>query len=379
MVVVRRHDARAGRGRRGVPSSCMPHRRIPRPPGTPKESGDPLASTGDALRWGVVSTGSIASEVTAQIARLGDATLQAVSSRDADRARAFAERFGFATSYGGGATPSFERLAADPDVDVVYVATPHGSHFDVTKAVLEAGKHALVEKSFTVTGAEAEALVDIARERGLFLMEAVWTRFVPAFHAALDEVEAGALGDVRWIQGDLGFRATSDARRRLWAPEDGGGALLDLSVYPLTWVLGVLGFPDRLEAEAELTDEGVDAANALTLSWAHGARAQLLSTLLAQTTRTLTIGGTEGTLRTGAPLTGPDAFVIERDGSVHESHFEPSAPRYAYQLREVTRCIQGGLRESPTMPLDDTIATMRLFDEARRRMGVTYPHDAREF
>jgi predicted dehydrogenase len=363
-----------------MPSSGMaPHarRRVPRPPGTPSDGGDPITATGRTLRWGVVSTGSIARTVTRQIALLEDAALHAVSSRDVDTAAAFAREFGFATGYGDAGSPGYRRLAEDPDVDVVYVAAPHGFHFEVTRAILEAGKHALVEKSFTVTAWEAETLIALARERGVFLMEAVWTRFLPVYQRVLDLLADGSIGEVAWVQADLGFRATNDPRTRLWAPEAGGGALLDLAVYPLAWVLGALGFPSSLVARGALTPNGIDASTALTLSYDGGAQAQLLCTLSAHASRTLTFGGTQGTLRTRAPLPGPDGFTVCRGDDVREERFDGHATRYAYQLREVTRCIQDGLTESPTMPLSETLATMRLFDEARAQMGVVYPHDAR--
>lgn len=359
----------------GIIASMHP-RRIVRPPGTPTEGGSPLQATGPTLRWGVVSTGSIARTVTDQIEQLEDAELQAVSSRSPDRARAFAEEFGFESAYGDGDEPGYVQLAQDPDVDVAYVATPHGQHHQVVSALLEAGKHVLVEKAITVTAREAEELASLARARGRFLMEAVWTRFLPAFQRALDVLEAGELGEVRWVQGDLGFRGTADPRRRLWSPEDGGGAVLDTAVYPLTWVLAALGFPDGVRANGSLTEEGVDATCALQLSYGSGAQAQVVATLEAQATKVARIGGTEGTLVTDAPLTRPNGFRVHRGDDVREYRFTQTAPPYAYQLREVTRCIQEGLTESPTMPLDDSIATMRLFDEARRQLGVVLPHDA---
>jgi predicted dehydrogenase len=367
-----RAPARQGRPYRSVPSSTMASRHIRMPPA----GDDPLVATGRTLRWGVVSTGSIAHEVTRHLVQLEDARLHAVSSRSRDRAEAFARSFGADRAYGDdGDTPGYEQLVADPDVDVVYVATPHGQHHQVTRAALAAGKGVLVEKSITVTAWEAEELARLARDRGAFAMEAVWTRFLPIFQAALDVVASGELGELRWVQADLGFPARGDRRRRLWAPEDGGGALLDLTVYPLTWAIGALGFPDDVHATGVLTDEGVDELNALTLTYAGGARAQLLSTLASQATRTATLAGTEGTLRTTGSLTNPTSFVVTRGDEQREVAAPPGRPRYAYQLREVTRCVQEGLLESPTMPLADSVATMRLFDRARAQLGVRYPHD----
>ena len=353
----------------------MAPRHVVRPP----LPDDPLAATGRPLRWGVVATGSIARTVTSQLVRLEDAVLHAVASRDAARARAFAGDLGAPVAYGdGGGMLGFERMAADPDVDVVYVATPHGQHYDVARPLLEAGKHVLVEKSFTVTGAEAGSLADLAADRGVFLMEAVWTRFLPVYQRALDVVASGELGDVRWVQADLGFPAARDPRARLWARADGGGALLDLAVYPFTWMFGALGMPTGIHAVGTRTPEGVDGTHALTLSYPDGAVAQLLGTLEAHATRTATIAGTRGTLRTFAPLTRPEGFmVMVGDAQRREEVGFGSAP-YAWMLREVTRCVQQGLRESPTMPLGDTVATLRLFDAARAQLGVTYPNDDRD-
>ncbi len=323
-----------------------------------------------------MATGGIARTVTAQLVQLEDAVLQAVSSRDADRARAFADEHGARAAYGDDGEPGYVRLAADPNVDVAYVATPHGQHFEVARALLEAGKHVLVEKAFTIHAREAETLIELARARGLFLMEAVWTRFTPGFQAALDAIEAGEIGEPRWVQADVGFPAPGDPRSRLWAPEAGGGALLDLTVYPFTWAFGALGAPASVWASGTLTDDGVDATNALTLAYDDGAQAQLLSTLTAQTSRTATIGGTEGTLRTRPGLTHPAGFTVTRPDGDREASFASAAPRYAPMLREVTRCVQSGVVESPTMPLADTLTTMRTFDEVRRQLGVRYPNDA---
>ena len=341
---------------------------------------DPLAATGRTLRWGVVATGSIARTVTSQLVRLEDAVLHAVSSRDPKRARAFADDLGAPVAFGdGGGLLGYERMAADPDVDVVYVATPHAQHYEVAKPLLEAGKHVLVEKAFTITGDEAEALVELAAERGVFLMEAVWTRFLPVYQRVLDIVASGELGDVRWVQADLGFAAQGDPRSRLWARAAGGGALLDLAVYSFAWAVGALGMPAGIHAVGNRTAEGVDGTHALTLTYPDGAVAQLLGTLESQATRTATIAGTRGSLRTFAPLTRPEGFmVMAGDEHRREDVGLGSAP-YAWMLREVTRCVQQGLRESATMPLADTVATMRLFDAARAQLGVTYPNDRRDF
>lgn len=351
-------------------------RHVPRPPGTPIGGGDPRAATGAPLRWGVVATGKIAGVVTAQLALLEDAQLQAVSSREAAKAADFAARFGFAASYGDaqGAT-GFERLAQDPDVEVVYVATPHGQHHAVARAMLEAGKHVLIEKAFTITAREARELIELATGNGVFLMEAVWTRFLPCYHRVLDLIEEGAIGRPVYVQADLGFMAARDPRDRLWAPVDGGGALLDLAVYPLSWVLGSLGQPRSVTASGRLNHEGVDELSALALSHDDGAFSQVVASFVSQSVNRAAIVGDAGVIVTDSPVSRPQGFTITTGGeSRHESVPHGSEP-YTYQLREVTRCVQQGLTQSPTMPLSTTLATMELFDEVRSLTGVSYPND----
>lgn len=339
--------------------------------------GNPLRPPRQPVRWGVVSTGRIASIVARDLALHPDAVLQAVSSRSRGNAEDFAAGHGFRRAYGDDAgTPGYVRLFQDQDVDVVYVATPHASHYAMAKAALEAGKHVLCEKPMTMTSGEAESLVTLAREKGLFLMEAVWTRFLPSFQRATQIVASGELGDIRWIQADLGFPAPYHPDARLWRREDGGGSLLDVGVYLLTWARGVLGPPQSLTATAHLNSDGVDAETALALFYDSGARVQLLTSLSTVCTQSAAVSGTKGLLQCNAPLYNPTELTITlATGKVRVEKFSPVGSGYTYQLHEVIRCIQQGLTESPTMPLSETLATMALLDEARRQAGIHYPAD----
>jgi predicted dehydrogenase len=340
---------------------------------------DPLAATGRPVGWGVVSTGSIAAKVTADIALLPDATLAAVSSRQADKAAAFAEQFGFAASYGDDDSRSgLDALLADPAVEVVYVATPHAQHAAVVRAALTAGKSVLVEKPITINAREATELVELARERGLFLMEAVWTRFLPAYQRALQIAASGELGQVHWVNAEVSFPAPADPTARIWAPADGGGALLDLAVYPLLWAWGTIGLPDAVTAVGTLNSEGVDAQNALSLTYGSGAQAQLTTSLLARSPHTALVCGTEGWLR----AEGADSVyrptrleVAVGDAPVRVEEFELIGSGYVHEIREVVRCLQQGLTESPVMPLEDSLALMRFLDGVRGQLGVVYPND----
>jgi predicted dehydrogenase len=340
---------------------------------------DPRVPTGRPVRWGVVATGSIAATVTADLALLPDAVLQAVSSRRADRGAAFAERFGFATSYSDGPErPGHEALLADPEVEAVYVATPHGQHAAVVRAALAAGKHVLCEKPVTVNAREAEELVDLARERGLFLMEAVWTRFLPAAQRAFEIAASGEIGSVHWVSAEVGFPAPPDPTARIWARADGGGALLDLAVYPLLWAWGTLGLPDSVTAVGTLNAEGVDAQNALALSYSSGAQAQLTTSLLARSPHSVLVCGSEGWIRAQGPdeVYRPTRLEVQvGDAAVRTEEFGLIGSGYVHELREVTRCVQRGLAESPVMPLEHSLAMMRLLDGVRAQLGVVYPND----
>src|SRR6476469_7410267 len=272
---------------------------------------DPLAATGRRLRWGVIATGRIASLVAQDLALLEDADLYAVSSRAQHTAEAFAGEFGFAVAYGDdGGQHGFERLLADESLDVVYVATPHAQHHRVVLAALNAGKHVLCEKAFTINAREAAELIDVARKHKLFLMEAVWSRFLPSMQRAFEIAASGELGDIHWVTADLGFPAPYSPTARLWARKDGGGALLDLSVYPLLWALGTLGFRQTVSATGFVNDDGVDAQNALSLGYGHAAQVQLTSSLLAHGPRTATVAGGLGFLQSVGSINSPRELII---------------------------------------------------------------------
>ncbi|MCR1160740.1 Gfo/Idh/MocA family oxidoreductase [Paenarthrobacter sp. UW852] len=340
---------------------------------------DPRAATGQPLRWGVVSTGNIANSVSQDLAMLEDAELYAVSSRTQEAADAFASALGFAKGYGDdGGVPGYQRMFADPAVDVVYIGTPHAQHFQIASAALRSGKHVLCEKALTINAREASELVKLAKENKVFFMEAVWSRFLPSMQRAFEIAGSGELGSIQWVSADLGFPAPYDPAARIWALNDGGGALLDITVYPLLWALGTLGFPHSVTAIGSLNEDGVDTQNALTLGYADGAQAQLTSSLMAHGPRTATVAGGLGFLQTVGSVNNPRELLIRVgwDEPRHE-HFDVVGIGYTYELREVTRCVQQGLTESPVMPLEDSVNVMRLFDGVRSQLGIRYPNDAR--
>lgn len=341
---------------------------------------DPTAATGRPLRWGVVSTGNIAASVSKDLALLEDAELYAVSSRTQAAAEAFATASGFSKAYGDdGGVPGYQRMVEDPAVDVIYVGTPHAQHFQIASAALRAGKHVLCEKALTINAREATELVALAKENGVFFMEAVWSRFLPSMQRAFSIAASGELGEIQWVSADLGFPAPYDPSARIWALNDGGGALLDITVYPLLWALGTLGFPQSVTAMGSLNGDGVDTQNALTLGYSSGAQAQLTSSLMAHGPRTATLAGGLGFLQAVGSVNNPRELQV-RIGwdEPRTEHFDVVGTGYTYELREVTRCVQQGLVQSPVMPWEDSVNVMRLFDGVRSQLGIRYPNDARK-
>ena len=344
---------------------------IQAPPTAHPGAPSPVHATGRTLNWGVVSTGRIVSHVIADLQSLGDANVIAVSSRSEERARIFAEEHDIEWAFG-----SYQAMFDEPEVEAVYIGTPHGQHFEIAMAALKSGKHVVCEKSLTINAHEARALVAEARDRDLFLMEAVWSRFTPVFARAMEILESGELGEVSWVQADLGFKADYDPNWRLFNPADGGGALLDMTVYPLTWAIGAMGFPTSVQATADLNEDGVDIQNAITLAYPGVRHAQLMTTLTATPPREARVACSNGWLSTNAPLHNPTKlFIHPAKGLSRTEVFEPVGNNYTYQFREVTRCIQQGLNESPTMPWEHSVNTMAIFDGIRHQVGIRYPND----
>jgi len=323
------------------------------------------------IRWGILGTGTIASTFAEALLSLPDAALAAVGSRREESARAFADRFGIPRRHA-----SYESLAADPEVDVVYVATPHALHRANTIACLEAGKAVLCEKPFALNAREARDMVACARSRGLFLMEALWTRFLPALRAVGRDIAAGAIGVPTLVTADFGFHAEPEAGSILYDPAMGGGALLDVGVYPVALASWILGRPDRVSALARLGHGGVDEVTAVTLGFPGGALAQVHAAIRLGTPQEAVIAGTEGSLRIHTPWWRGVRVTRSRSDAPDVTTEHPF-PGNGYQLEaaEVMRCLRAGLRESPVLPLDGTVAVMETLDLVRERIGLRYPAD----
>jgi predicted dehydrogenase len=323
------------------------------------------------IRWGIVGPGRIAENVIADFPHVEGARPVAVASRSEERGADFARRHGLERSYG-----SYAGILADPDVDVLYVATPHPQHHAVALGAVDAGKALLIEKTFTATTAGAAEVVERARARDVFVMEAMWTRFQPAVVALRELVAEGAIGEVRSVQADLGVAREYDPRDRLFALELGGGALLDLGVYVVSFAQMLLGTPDTVAVTGSRFPTGVDAEAALLLGWADGRSATLTTSLRHPTPGQARVFGTTGWIDVLPRFHHPDTIVLHRDGAEPETLTRPATGTgYAHELAEVTACLQAGRTESAVMPLADTLAVQAVLEQAAGQLGVRHAED----
>jgi predicted dehydrogenase len=312
-----------------------------------------------ALRWGVIGTGWIAGTFAGDLKLTDTGRIVAVGSRTQAAADRFADRFSIPNRHA-----SYEALVADPEVDAVYVATPHPMHHANTMLALEAGKHVLVEKAFTMNAAEARDLVATARAKKLFLMEAMWTRFLPHVAEIRRLLAAGALGELVTVTADHGQWFKQDPAFRLFAPELGGSALLDLGVYPVSFSSMILGAPDTIVALVEPSFTGVDGTVSMIFGHPGGAQAYLNCTSAAKSPTTAAIVGTEARIEVAGAFYSPTRFkLIRQDGKVLQRYLKRHKGHgLRHEAIEAARCIGEGLLESPLMPLDETVSIMETMD-----------------
>jgi predicted dehydrogenase len=321
------------------------------------------------IRWGILATGGIAATFTADLQTLDDAEVVAVGSRTLDAAQAFAVQHEIPRAYG-----SWAELAADPEVDIVYVATPHSAHHAAAALCLDAGKAVLCEKPLTLDAAQAEDLCRRAEAAGVFFMEAMWTRTVPAILRMVEMVRAGAIGEPRLVTADFSVSFNTGPDHRIRNPALGGGALLDLGVYPLAISQLVFGPPSVIRAAATLTPEGVDDTTAVSLVHPDGGVSALTCSISADGTWSATISGTEGRIEFGRGFTSPTGFTLYRGDQPAQRIEEPYlAQGMVHEAIEAQRCLREGLRQSPLAPWSETLAVMRTMDAVRGQIGVKYP------
>lgn len=324
------------------------------------------------LRWGILATGGIASAFASDL-RTAGLNLVAVASRSQESADAFAARFDVPRAHA-----SYEDLAADPEVDIIYVSTPHPMHHANTRLVLEHGKHALVEKAFTLTEAEAADLRDLAAEKGLLVMEAMWTRYLPHMVRLREIIAEGTIGEVRAVTADHTQSLPTDPSHRLNALELGGGALLDLGIYPISFVWDILGAPQTIQAVGRLGDTGADSEVATVMTHSGGAISTTLSSSRAAGPNVAAVIGTKARILIDRVWYAPTSFrVIATDGTVIEEYTSTVAGRgMEYEAFAAERFVAEQLLTGDVLPLDESVAIMGTLDEIRRQIGVRYPSEA---
>lgn len=321
------------------------------------------------LRWGILATGGIAHAFASDL-RTAGLDLAAVGSRSADAGERFAAEFGIARVHS-----SYEALVADPGVDIVYIATPHPRHAENAMLALDAGKHVLVEKPFTLTGAEAAAVRDIAAKNGLLAMEAMWTRYLPHMVRVRELVDSGALGQIRAVFADHTQKLPTDPAHRLNSLDLGGGALLDLGIYPISFAWDILGEPTTVTSTARIGSTGVDDEVATIFVHSSGALSTSLSASHAAGPNRAHIVGTDARIDIDPVWYCPTGFrLVAPDGEVREE-FESRVDGRGMQFQALAaeRYVASGQNDSDILPIDETVAIMGTLDEVRRQIGVVYP------
>ncbi|MEO5920132.1 MAG: Gfo/Idh/MocA family oxidoreductase [Pseudolysinimonas sp.] len=325
----------------------------------------------DNLRWGILGTGWIAGQMTADLAVNGS-PVTAVGSRTQAKADAYATEFGIPVAHG-----SYEALVADPDVDVIYVATPHPSHVADATLALNAGKHVLLEKPYTINAAEAQAVADLARDRGLVVLEAMWTRWLPHMIRLREIIAAGTLGDVRTVIADHNQKLSQDPSHRIQDPALGGGALLDLGIYPVSFAWDVFGAPTTIRAISSPTPTGVDRQTAILFGYADGQQAVIHTASDAKGPNTAVVIGTEARVQIDSVWYTPTIMrVHDPDDNVIEEFDGRTAGRgMQFQAAELERIVASGALEGEILPPSESVAIMASLDEIRSQIGLQYPSE----
>lgn len=319
------------------------------------------------VRWGILGTGGIARTFATDLRLTDSGVVAAVGSRSQASADRFADEFGIPNRHA-----DYESLVADPDIDVVYVATPHPMHHDNAILALRAGKPVLVEKPFTMNAAEAREVVRVARETGLFAMEAMWTRFLPHVAVVRDWIARGVLGDIVTVTADHGQWFVEDPEFRLFAPELGGGALLDLGIYPVSFASMVLGTPSRIVSLSDPAFTGVDAQTSMLFGYDSGAQAVLTCTLRAKSPTTAAIVGTDARIEIEGDFYAPASVtLLPRVGEPTRVESEHTGRGLRHQADEVAARLAAGDLESPLMPLDETVSIMTTMDTVLAQAATT--------
>ena len=326
----------------------------------------------EKIKWGVIGTGRIARAFTAALAGTPAAELYAVGSRTAGKSASFAEEYGFTKAYS-----SYDELFSDENVDIVYIATPMAAHYENCITALKNGRNVLCEKTVTLNAEQLRMLLALAKKKELFFMEAMWTKCRPAYLKMKEWISAGRIGDIRYIKADFSNLVPYNANDRLFRPDCGGGALLDVTVYPLTLAVDILGKPDEIISSAHINEDGIDLSDSFILRYKNGCFASVDGGFELPLKNNAVISGTEGSviLGDGFFMTNT-AALYDKNGNITDKFEQPERINgYEYEIDEVHRCLRNGLKESPLVPHSGTLDVLDVMDHARKEWGMRFPQE----
>jgi predicted dehydrogenase len=321
------------------------------------------------IHWAILGPGKIAEKFASAFSQVPEAKLYAVASRDEQRGKVFAEKFNIAKVY-----ISYEQMLADPLIDIVYIATPHTFHHEQTLLCLKNKKAVVCEKPLTLSTKQTTELVTASRANNTFLMEGMWTRFFPAIIKTLELIQQDAIGEIKFIRADFGFAAPHDPDHRVLNLKLGGGAQLDVGVYPLFLALLIGGTPKTIQAISKLADTGADETTVAQFEFENGAIAHILSSIVTDTPKQAEIFGSKGSIILQTPWHKSQMVTLKKNNGEQESFKFPfEGVGFHYELRHATDCLQRGLKESELMPLSLSIQMAKVADEILQQAGVFYP------
>jgi predicted dehydrogenase len=322
------------------------------------------------IRWGILGLGKIAHKFAQDLQLSKHAELYAVASRNVEKAQTFATHYQVKHAY-----DSYESLLKDPQVDVVYIATPHSLHKELTLMCFEHGKHVLCEKPMALDAADVHEMIQEARKRRLFLMEGIWTRFIPATQTYLNLIETGAIGEIRSIRADFGFQSTFDESHRIHAKSLGGGSLMDVGMYPVYLSLITLGKPKTIQATARISNTDVDASCYMLFNYEQGSVAQLDSSIEMETPTEAWIYGSKGKIYLHPRFHHTQHITVFKDGLQETLHIPYLGNGYVHEIDEVNACLLSGKIESDLLPLSTSLDLAHILDTVKSKIQLSYTKD----
>ncbi|MGM0566959.1 MAG: Gfo/Idh/MocA family protein [Bacteroidota bacterium] len=319
------------------------------------------------IKWGIIGLGQIAHKFAADLMLSNDAVLHGVASRELNKARLFAKKFKSIKHY-----DSYEALANDSDIDVIYIATPHVFHFENTMMCLRKGKAVLCEKPMGMNADEVNIMVQEAKSRNLYLMEGIWTRFIPATEKLIEILNQKIIGEVFSVRADFGFKGDFNPESRLYNKKLGGGSLLDIGIYPVYLSLLTLGIAKDLKAMARMTQTGVDSYCSMLFNYENGSKAILESTTEANTPTEAFIYGSKGSIKLHSRFHHTEKLTISRNGEKEILDIKYEGNGYIHEIKEANRCLINQEVESPKLPLKTSLNLISLIDRVKEEIGLKY-------